>query len=172
MNIGSTSRILKYKNSFVIDQWGRPQSRSVVITIFTQCPSVPKLQNQATITAGRDCGLAGWIIDDSCLVLFYPRGWPTVTVSSNHCFCTCRPWSYICPSPLFKTKQISSENNVRYRRDCGSGRVDHWCSSNTFFSHCVCSWKMHSLLAAGTSSTQEDYVFSLLTDGAHWTLVY
>ena len=31
-------------------------------------PSVPKLQNQATITAGRDCGLAEWIIDDSCLV--------------------------------------------------------------------------------------------------------
>ena len=33
-----------------------------------ECPSVPKLQNQATITAGRDCGLAEWIIDDSCLV--------------------------------------------------------------------------------------------------------
>ena len=29
------------------------------------------------------------------------------------------------PSPLFKTKQISSENNVCYWRDCGSGRVDH-----------------------------------------------
>ena len=29
------------------------------------------------------------------------------------------------PSPLFKTKQISSENKVRYWRDCGSGRVDH-----------------------------------------------
>ena len=24
-----------------------------------------------------------------------------------------------------KTKQLSSENNDRYRRDCGSGRVDH-----------------------------------------------
>ena len=30
------------------------------------------------------------------------------------------------PSPLFKTKQVSSENNVRYWWDCGSGRVDHW----------------------------------------------
>ena len=38
----------------------------------TECPSVrpsvPKLQNQVTITAGLDCGLAEWIIDDSCLV--------------------------------------------------------------------------------------------------------
>ena len=43
----------------------------VVITIFTQSVRkyVPKLSNQATITAGRDCGLAEWIIDDSCLVL-------------------------------------------------------------------------------------------------------
>ena len=32
-------------------------------------PSVRKLQNQAKITAGRDCGLAEWIIDDSCLVV-------------------------------------------------------------------------------------------------------
>ena len=31
------------------------------------------------------------------------------------------------PSPLFKTKQMSSENNFHYwRGDCGSGRVDHW----------------------------------------------
>ena len=40
----------------------------------TECPSVRpsvrKLQNQATITAGRDCGLAEWIIDDFCLVFF------------------------------------------------------------------------------------------------------
>ena len=40
---------------------GRSQSRRIVITIFTQI--VPKFQNQATITAGRDCGLAEWIID-------------------------------------------------------------------------------------------------------------
>ena len=33
-------------------------------------PSVPKLQNQATITAGRDCGLVEWIIDYSSLVSF------------------------------------------------------------------------------------------------------
>ena len=42
-----------------------------------ECPSVrpyihPKtLQIQATITAGRDCGLAEWIIDDSWHVLYY-----------------------------------------------------------------------------------------------------
>ena len=35
------------------------------------CPSGTKLQNPATITAGRDCGLAKWIIDDSCLVFFF-----------------------------------------------------------------------------------------------------
>ena len=53
------------------DPRGRPHSRQVVITIFTQSvrPSVPKLQNQATITAGRHCELAEWIIDDSCLVV-------------------------------------------------------------------------------------------------------
>ena len=34
--------------------------------------------------------------------------------------------SYVRPSTLFKTKQISSENNVHYWRDSGSGRVDHW----------------------------------------------
>ena len=38
--------------------------------------------------------------------------------------------SYVCPSirppvPTFQTKQISSESNDRYWRDCGSGRVDH-----------------------------------------------
>ena len=33
--------------------------------------------------------------------------------------------SYVRPSPIFKTKQISNENNVHYWRDCGSGRVDH-----------------------------------------------
>ena len=53
----------------VVDPRGRPQSRPVVITIFTQSvrqsvrpsvrPSVPKLQNQATITAGRDCARSG-----------------------------------------------------------------------------------------------------------------
>ena len=53
-----------------IDPSGRPQSRPVVITICTQVvrPSVPKLQNQVTITVGRDCGLVEWIIDDTCLV--------------------------------------------------------------------------------------------------------
>ena len=52
-----------------------------------------------------------------------PRGRPTVTAGSDNCFCTCRP--FVGPSPLFKAKQISSENNVRYWRDCEYGRVDH-----------------------------------------------
>ena len=33
--------------------------------------SVPRLQCQPEITAGRDCRLAEWIIDDSCLVTHY-----------------------------------------------------------------------------------------------------
>ena len=33
-------------------------------------PYIPKLQIQATITSGRDWGLAEWIIDDSCI--FFP----------------------------------------------------------------------------------------------------
>ena len=37
----------------IFDPRGRPQSRPVVITILTSCPSVPKLQNQAKITACR-----------------------------------------------------------------------------------------------------------------------
>ena len=58
-----------------------------------------------------------------------PRGRPTVTAGSDHCFHT---WClYVRPSPLFKmsqnkTKQISSENSDRYWRDCGSVHVDHW----------------------------------------------
>ena len=33
-------------------------------------PSISKLQNHGTITAGWDCGLVKWIIDDSYLVLY------------------------------------------------------------------------------------------------------
>ena len=33
--------------------------------------SIPKLQNYVKITAGRDCGLAEWLIDDSNLEIFY-----------------------------------------------------------------------------------------------------
>ena len=44
-----------YKSQMlIIDPRGQPQSRPVVIIVFTQSvrPSVPKLQNQATIAAG------------------------------------------------------------------------------------------------------------------------
>ena len=60
----------------IIDPRGRPQSRLLVITIFTHVVhpyvrmSVPKMQYQAEITASRNCGLAEWINDDSCLVWF------------------------------------------------------------------------------------------------------
>ena len=67
----------KWVKNRTFDPRGWPHSRPVVITILKQIvpssvrpyvrPSVPKLQNQATITAGRFCGVAEWIIDDSCL---------------------------------------------------------------------------------------------------------
>ena len=71
-------------NFSYIDPRGRPQSRPVVITISHRVSvrlSVPKLQNQATITSGWDCGLAEWIIDDSCLV--YHRFVIGITYSFN-----------------------------------------------------------------------------------------
>ena len=48
---------------------------------------------------------------------------PTVTAGSDHLI-----WHMLSvrTSTLSKTKQISSEANVRCWRDCGSGRVDHW----------------------------------------------
>ena len=53
-----------------------------------------------------------------------PLGRPTVRVGSDHCFRTC--CLYVHFSKSSKTRQISSENNVHYWRDCGSSRVDHW----------------------------------------------
>ena len=50
-----------------------------------------------------------------------PQSQPVGIVVFAHVVC-----SYVRPSPHFKTKQISSENNVHYWRGCGSGRVDHW----------------------------------------------
>ena len=52
-------KILKNNNCMIVNPRGQPQSRLVVITIFTQSVrksvlmSIPKLQNQATITAGQ-----------------------------------------------------------------------------------------------------------------------
>ena len=52
-----------------------PKSRPVGIIVFAHDvrTSVRKLQNQATITAGQDCGKTEWIIDDSQLFLFFSR---------------------------------------------------------------------------------------------------
>ena len=57
-------------------------------------------------------------------ILIDPLGQPKVMAGRDHCFRTCCP--YVRPhfSNLEKTNQ--SENNVRYWRDYGSGRVDHW----------------------------------------------
>ena len=61
------------RKQVLIDPHGRPQYRPVVITIFTQNVRtyVRTSQNfkiKRQFTAGRDCGLAEWIIDDSCFV--------------------------------------------------------------------------------------------------------
>ena len=50
-----------------------------------------------------------------------PLGQPKVTAGRDNCFRT-RP-----PDPTFQIyKNKTTENNVRYWRDYGSGRVDHW----------------------------------------------
>ena len=54
---------------------------------------------------------------------FDPLGQPTVTGCRDNCFRTCCPSHF---SKSSKTKPISSENNVHYWRDCGSGLVDHF----------------------------------------------
>ena len=61
--------------------------------------------------------------------IFDPPGQPTVTADRDHCFRPCRPSVLTCQNPA---KQ-NSENNVRYWRDCGSGRVDHWWHLSCFF---------------------------------------
>ena len=52
-----------------------------------------------------------------------PLGQPTVTAGKDHCFRTCCP--YVHPHFSNLAKQTITENNVRYWRDHGSGRVDH-----------------------------------------------
>ena len=81
---------------------------------------VLKRMNSATKLKVKQSGKKS-IVTNKRKFLIDPRGRPTVTVGSDHCFRSYRP------SVLFKTKQISSENNVRYWQDCGSGRVDNWC---------------------------------------------
>ena len=53
-----------------------------------------------------------------------PLDRPTISAGRNNCFRTCRP--SVRPPHFSKSGKIKqSENNVRYWRDCGSGRVDH-----------------------------------------------
>ena len=54
--------------------------------------------------------------------LFDPLGQPKVTAGRDHCFHTC------CPSvrPHFSNlEKQTTDDNVRYWREYGSGRVDH-----------------------------------------------
>ena len=60
------------------------------------------------------------------LLIIDPRGRPTVTAGSDHCFHTCCP--SVCPyvRPHFSNLAIQNkENNDHNLQDSGSGRVDH-----------------------------------------------
>ena len=105
----------------LVDPRGRPQSRPVVITIFTQSvrpsvsQSVPKLQNQAIITAGRDCELAEWIIYDICLVIsIFLHADSKYTMPSNK--------SNKTPLMSFISYIDSTTNNTNYEK-CGSSSI-------------------------------------------------
>ena len=52
-----------------------------------------------------------------------PQSWQVVITISARVVCT-SVRSFVRPH-FSQIKQISIENNVRYWRDCGSGRVDH-----------------------------------------------
>ena len=56
-----------------------------------------------------------------------PRVRSTVATGSDNCFCKCRP--FVRPYPLFNTKHISSENNVRYSKTVGLAKwiIDDTC---------------------------------------------
>ena len=108
-----------------------PQSRTIVITNFADVslrtyvlqnlPIQNKGRLKIIIASGRNVVLAEGIVDYKCLV--DPLGQPTVTAICDHCFHTC------CPSvrPHFSNlENKTTENNVGYWRDYGSGRVDHW----------------------------------------------
>ena len=83
-----------------------------------------------------------------------PLGRPTITAGSDHCFHTC--CQYVRPHFSKSSKTNSSENNVHYWRDCGSGHVDHWWHLN--YEH-FSFWamgnqtKMHLLYISGHSIT-------------------
>ena len=76
--------------------------------------------------------------------------------------------THICPSAPYssksrKTKQISSENNVRDNyRECGSGQMDHWCHPFSSISFYLCEsvflckkWKSFRGLSASLFLGQE-----------------
>ena len=71
--------------------------RPYVLLCLSVHTSVPKLQYQAEITAGRDCGLAEWITDDSCLVFSYI--WKVLEVIFPFQSYTC---IYVRVSPLLQ----------------------------------------------------------------------
>ena len=61
-----------------------------------------------------------------------PQSRPVGIIVFAHVVC-----SYVRPSPLFKSNQTKqTENNFRYWRDCGFGRVDH--CQDFLVVHCFC----------------------------------
>ena len=67
-----------------------------------------------------------------------PRGRPTVTVGSDHYFCTC--CLYIRLSQHFKIFQNKTKFKWKHcflLWDCGSGRMDHWWHTCLAFSYWI-----------------------------------
>ena len=85
-----------------------------------------------------------------CMLLIHeadPQSRPVVIIIFAHVVCSyVRQYvrQYVRPSPLFKTKHLYSENNVRYWQNYGSGRVDHWWHlfcTNIYLSSIVYFWR-------------------------------
>ena len=79
-----------------------------------------------------------------------PLSQSTVMAGSDHCFRTCCPSvrPFVRPPvPTFQIQQNkTTENNGRYCRDCGSGRVDHWWPRS-----CLSLFFLHLQLIRSTS---------------------
>ena len=70
------------------------------------------------------------VFDDHAILIHSadPQSWPVVIIIFAH---VVRPYVRIHFSNLAKQNK-TTDNNGRYRRDCGSGRVDHWWSGYVF----------------------------------------
>ena len=101
----------------------------------------------------------------------YPQSRLGVIIVFTHVICT-----YVRPdiSISRKAKQISSENNICYCFDCGSGRGDRWWHLFMFFvswtssyasmnALCVSHYKLENRNSHGSINTWQECLISLIT---------